>query len=83
MQVRKRTCLRAETPLRRAGMGDPRFKASDGGRFDVLWDRGNFSQSEFQRGHKNPCFSTGRPPEAIPTGSLMPVLLSFLQYLGF
>jgi hypothetical protein len=28
--LHKRTCLRAETPLRRAGMGKPLFKASDG-----------------------------------------------------
>jgi len=29
--MQKGACLRAETPLRRAGMGNPFFNAADGG----------------------------------------------------
>ena len=31
-------------------MGKPLFKAPDGGRFEVLWEREDLTQSELQRG---------------------------------
>jgi hypothetical protein len=34
-RLQKWPCLRAETPLRRAGMGKPLYKASDGDEIDI------------------------------------------------
>lgn len=49
-QLQNRPCLRAETPLRRAGMGKPLFKASDSGRFDILREGEGCTQCELWQG---------------------------------
>jgi hypothetical protein len=64
-------------------MGKPLFKAPDGGRFEILWEREDLTQSELQRGQKLPCFSMRwfaqkpfRPAYPCPGGQI------FMQYLG-
>ena len=37
-------------PLQKADMGKPLFKAPDGGRFEILWEKEDLTQSELQRG---------------------------------
>jgi hypothetical protein len=36
--------------LQKTGMGKPLFKAPDGGRFEILWEREDLTQSELQQG---------------------------------
>jgi hypothetical protein len=48
--VDHRPCLRAETPLRRAGMGKSLSKVSEGDRFDILREWEDLTQSELQQG---------------------------------
>jgi hypothetical protein len=65
-------------------MGEPLFKAPDGGRFEILWEREDLAQSEPQRGQKLPCSSLRwfaqkpfRPAYPCPCGQI------FMQYLGY
>jgi hypothetical protein len=64
-------------------MGKPLFKASDGGRFEILWEREDLTQSELQQGQKLPRSSMRwfvqkpfRPAYPCPCGQI------FIQYLG-
>jgi hypothetical protein len=47
--LHKRPYLRAETPLRRAGMGKPFFKVSEGDCFDMLKEREDAAQGELKQ----------------------------------
>ena len=64
-------------------MGKPLFKAPDGGRFTILWEREDLTQNELQRGQEHPCFSMRRfapkpfrPAYPCPCGQII------MQYLG-
>ena len=48
--LQKRPCLRAETPLQRAGTGKPLFKASEGGQIDILREWKDITEAELQQG---------------------------------
>ena len=64
-------------------MGKPLFKASEGGRMDILREWEDITQSELQQGSGTQMLLAQKVrPEASPTGSPMSVSLGFLQYLG-
>ena len=55
-------------------MGNPPFKASEGGRIGILREWEEITQSEFQQGSgTSVLFDLKVPLEAFPNGSPMPV----------
>jgi hypothetical protein len=59
-------------------MGKPLFKAPDGGRFEILWEREDLTQSELQRGTKTSVLLDEMVrPGAFPTGLSMSVWTDF------
>ena len=64
-------------------MGKPLFKASEGGRIDILREWEDITESELQQGSGTKMLLALKVrPEAFPTGSPMSVSLGFLQHLG-
>jgi len=67
----------------KTGIGKPLFKASDGGRFDILKQSEDATESKLQRGSEMYLlFALKVRPEAFPNSSPMSLWLSFLQHLG-
>ena len=53
--------------VEKTDMRKPLFKAPDGGRFEILWEKEDLTQSELQRGQERPCFSMRRfAPKPFP-----------------
>ncbi len=64
-------------------MGKPLFKAPDGGRFEILWEKEDLTQGELQRGKERPCFSIRRfAPKPFRPAYPYPCGQIFMQYLG-
>jgi hypothetical protein len=75
--------LRGYPPVAKTAMGKPLFKAPDGGRFEILWEREDLTQSELRRGKERPCFSMrGFAPKPFRLAYPCPCGHIFMQYLG-
>jgi hypothetical protein len=67
----------------KTAMGKPLFKASDGGRIDILRQWEDVTESELQqRSGMSVLLPLKVRPEAFPISSPMSVWLGLLQYLG-
>jgi hypothetical protein len=60
--------------------GKPPFKASEGGRIDILRELGESTSCEFEQGSGTQVLLALKVrPEAFPNGSPMPIWQHFLQ----
>jgi hypothetical protein len=67
----------------KTGIGKPLFKASDGGRVDILKQLEDATESELnQESGMSVLLARKVRPEAFPTRSPMPIRAFFVQYLG-
>ena len=70
-------------PGAKTDLGKSLFKASNGGRIDILREWGDVTESELQQGFgMYVLLALKVRPEAFPTRSPRSVRLGFMQYLG-